>query len=228
VWLKGNLTPQEVRDLILDPSSNFQKHIISWVESCQMGEFMTGTKEEVLHKVSKESKMQGYKDPTETMPEPPPPFCSQKHQNASACKKCMRLNAWWQRYEETVDDLLSKPNIHNCDRGANKDGSRNKRLLFVGCKDNKYGTCKARFPRTTHEKTEIDPDTGSINLKKLEPWINTFTPLLTYLARSNADVTCMWSGTAMKAVIVYISDYITKSGLKTHVIFEAIKSIFDK
>lgn len=38
----------------------------------------------------------------------------------------------------------------------------------------------------------------------------------------------MWSGTAVKAVIVYISDYITKTGLKTHVVFETIKSIFDR
>jgi hypothetical protein len=77
-------------------------------------------------------------------------------------------------------------------------------------------------------KSEVDPDTGSISLKKLEPWINTFSPLLTYLMRCNTDVSCIWSGTAVKAVLVYITDYITKSGLKTHVVFETIKSIFDK
>ena len=38
----------------------------------------------------------------------------------------------------------------------------------------------------------------------------------------------MWSGTALKAIIIYITDYITKSGLKTHVMFQSIKSIFDK
>ena len=41
-------------------------------------------------------------------------------------------------------------------------------------------------------------------------------------------MTCLWSGTALKAVILYVSDYITKSSLKTHVIFEAIRGVFDK
>jgi hypothetical protein len=100
--------------------------------------------------------------------------------------------------------------------------------MYVGCKDNRYGKCRARFPQAVHEKSEVDPDTGSITLKKGEPWINTFSPLLTYLVRCNTDVSCIWSGTAVKAVLVYITDYITKSGLKTHGVFESIKSIFDK
>ena len=98
----------------------------------------------------------------------------------------------------------------------------------MSCKDNKYGKCKARFPRPVFECTEVDPETGALKLKKLEPWINSFTPVLTYVMRCNTDVTCLWSGTALKAVIVYVSDYITKTGLKTHVVFEAIRSIFDK
>jgi hypothetical protein len=53
--------------------------------------------------------------------------------------------------------------------------------------------------------------------------------LLTYVLRCNTDVTCMWSGTALKAVIMYVSDYITKTSLKTHVMFEAVQcNVFDK
>ena len=78
------------------------------------------------------------------------------------------------------------------------------------------------------ENTHVDPETGSINIKKKEQWINSITPVLTYIFHCNTDVTCMWSGTALKAVVLYISDYITKSGLKTHVVFDAIKSIFEK
>ena len=36
------------------------------------------------------------------------------------------------------------------------------------------------------------------------------------------------SGTAIKAVVAYISDYISKPSLKTYLIFEAIKSVIDK
>jgi len=36
------------------------------------------------------------------------------------------------------------------------------------------------------------------------------------------------SGTAIKAVVAYVSDYISKPSLKTHLIFEAVRSVFDK
>ncbi|TFK58813.1 hypothetical protein BDN72DRAFT_781543, partial [Pluteus cervinus] len=65
-------------------------------------------------------------------------------------------------------------------------------------------------------------------MKKLEPWINTFTPALTYLFRCNTDVTSLKSGTAIKAVTLYVSNYITKTALKTHVVFDSIRSIFEK
>jgi hypothetical protein len=65
-------------------------------------------------------------------------------------------------------------------------------------------------------------------MKKLEPWLNTFSPLVTYILRCNTDVTSLSSGTAIKGVVLYVSDYITKSTLKTHTIFDSIKSVFQK
>ena len=67
-----------------------------------------------------------------------------------------------------------------------------------------------------------------IHLKKKESWINTFTPIVTYLYHCNTDITSLSSGTAIKAVVLYVSDYITKLTLKTHTIFESIKSVFHK
>ena len=65
-------------------------------------------------------------------------------------------------------------------------------------------------------------------MKKGEPWLNIVTPALTYIMRCNTDVTSLSSGTTIKAVIMYVTDYITKPALKTHVVFEAIKAIFSK
>jgi hypothetical protein len=226
IWLRGNLTPQEMRERILDANSDWQKCLISWLESCHTGEFMTGTQEEVLSNVANCSKHDSYKNPTETLPQPPPPLCNTNHTQDTNCDKCDQLNIWWKQYEIVVDDLVSKSNIHNCERGTNKDGSASKK--YVSCKDNKYGKCKARFPCPIFKCTEVDPETGALSIKKNEPWINFFTPVLTYIMRCNTDVTCMWSGTALKAVIVYVSDYITKTGLKTHAVFDAIRSVFDK
>jgi hypothetical protein len=228
LWILGNLTPQEMKERLLDPNSDFQKKIILWIESCQIGEFLTGTRQEVMANVKQKEAEHGYKDPTETMPIPPPDHCKSKHDLSENCTKCNGLREWWSEFDETVDDLISKSNIHNCERGRNKDGSRKSNLAYVGCKDNKYGKCKARFPRPMFDESHIDTETGSINIKKKEEWINTLTPAVTYLFCCNTDVTCMWSGTALKAVVLYVSDYITKSGLKTHVVFEVIKSIFER
>ena len=227
LWLRGCLSPQEMRNRIMDHNSSWQKKIVAWLESCHIGEFLGGTHEEVLDKVAQQTKSDDYVDPTLTMPEMPPPICKQKHKLES-CSKCDDLKSWWVHFRDTVDDLLCKSNIHNCDRNKNKDGTQNKKATYVGCKDNKWGKCKARFPRPTYEQTQVDTETGALNMKKGEPWMNTVTPVLTYLFRHNTDVTSLCSGTAIKAVVLYVSDYITKSSLKTHVVFDAIKAVFSK
>jgi hypothetical protein len=57
-------------------------------------------------------------------------------------------------------------------------------------------------------------ETGALNIKKDEA---TLTPVITYLLRCNTGVTILMSGTAIKAIVAYISDYITKPGLRTSV-----------
>ena len=68
----------------------------------------------------------------------------------------------------------------------------------------------------------VEPESGALLMKKHEEWITTITPVLTYLVMCNTDVTSLLSGTAINAVVAYISDYITKSSLKTHMLFDAI------
>ncbi|THU83627.1 hypothetical protein K435DRAFT_689223 [Dendrothele bispora CBS 962.96] len=51
---------------------------------------------------------------------------------------------------------------------------------------------------------------------------------MTYLLRCNTDVTSLLSGTAIKAVVAYVSDYITKWSLNTYVIFDVIQTILTR
>ncbi|KAK0439735.1 uncharacterized protein EV420DRAFT_1623165 [Desarmillaria tabescens] len=134
------------------------------------------------------------------------------------CSTCDDIRIWNTKYREMVDDLIIRSNVHDCEKYLNKDG----------CRENKYNKCKARFPRPTFTEMQIDTDTGAIRLKKEEAWINMFTSALTYVMRCNTDVTSLSSRTAIKAVVLYISNYITKTPLKTHVIFEVIREMFDK
>src|ERR1700719_1302370 len=47
LWIRGAFTPQEIRDKIMDPNSDFQKKLVEYLESVHAGEFFEGTKEEV-------------------------------------------------------------------------------------------------------------------------------------------------------------------------------------
>src|ERR1700676_3105430 len=61
----------------------------------------------------------------------------------------------------------------------------------TGCLSNKWGKCKAQFPRKTFEQTEVNMDTGPLNIKKGEAMINTVSAEVTYLIWSNTDVTSL-------------------------------------
>jgi hypothetical protein len=235
LWIIGSLNPQEMRQRVMQSDSEWNCKIINWLESCHSGEFMTGTQDQIANEIAENTKQKDYADPTQTLPLSPPRLCTIDHnaeditqeRNKANCKSCSNWSKWWYSVKKTIDDLLFKSNVHNCSRNVNKDGSR-KKSASSGCKDNKWGKCKARFPRSLFQSTTIDALTGAINVKKLEPWLNTFTPIVTYLFRCNTDVTSLSSGTAIKAVVIYVSDYITKSSLKTHTIFDSITSVFHK
>ena len=212
----------------MSSDSIWKEKIVQWLESCHTGDFVDESKEEVLERVAAESKAADYVDPTQSLPVVPPPKCSQHQVPLSDCKPCTQSKGWWEAFKHTVNDLLSKSNIHDCNRNINKDGTRRKNRASGACTNNRWGKCKARFPRLLFLSTKIDPDTGAIDMKKTEPWINTFSPVVTFIFRCNTDITSLSSGTAIKSMVLYISDYITKTSLKTHTIFESIRSVFHK
>src|SRR6266478_1696126 len=216
LWIIGSLTPQEIRDRIMDKNSDFQQKMVEYLESVHCGEFLSGSMPAVGISVKEHSKSSDYKAPTQTMPEAPPKFCSP---SCKGCVKCKLKQDWKENFENTVDDLLWRSNvhIHTTDKSGNNTS-----------KCTKNGQCKARFPRPIFDQTLVDPNTGALNGKKGEAWMNTFTPLLTYLLRCNSDVTSLLSGTAIKAVVAYVSDYITKQSLKTYTVFDVVRSVINK
>src|ERR1700677_4011905 len=221
LYLKKILSPQEIRDRIMNANSEFQHKIVEYLESVHIGEFMTGTMDDVKAEADENCTHKSYADPTQTLPEAPPPFC-----DCGNCKTCKSLNTWWNRFKHIVDDLVLRSNVHDCGRNRSSTEKANKKDRPTCI--NKQGHCKARFPRPLFEQTQVDPQTCALNIKKGEAWINTFTPIVTYLLRCNSDVTSLLSGTAIKAIVAYVSDYITKPGLKTYSIFDTIRSVFDR
>ncbi|KAJ7922097.1 hypothetical protein B0H13DRAFT_1483639, partial [Mycena leptocephala] len=158
------------------------------------------------------------------------------------CDKCHQLSTWWTRYEHEVDDPPPRSNVHKCresiqdkedeadKRDWRKSKKRRPRMRAYherrGCLS-KTGVCKARFPRELFATTHVSED-GHVNIKKSEPQLNTFSRGLTYFSRSNTDVTSLLSGTAVKAVVSYVSDYVSKLGLKTYQAFASVFDVFEK
>ncbi|KAJ7274719.1 hypothetical protein C8J57DRAFT_1004022, partial [Mycena rebaudengoi] len=222
VWIASALSPQEIRDKISAPDAAFQKYLVDYLESTHVGHFQTGTMEQVkakvphfsarskgIHDILEDEDVSGYpvgySDPTQVLPVTPPAPCECKRSN---CPKCSALYSWRRHYVDTVDDLMLRSNVH-----------------IKGC-TRSDGTCSARFPQGVVLGTEVDVNDGSIKLKKLEPMVNNITPAVTYVLGCNTDVTCLLSGTSIKAVVAYISDYVTKSSLKTYHIFQSVQNLF--
>jgi hypothetical protein len=51
LWIEGSLPPQVIRDRLLSGDSDFQRDLIAYLDSCQMGEFLTGSMDEVKARV---------------------------------------------------------------------------------------------------------------------------------------------------------------------------------
>ncbi|KAJ7197490.1 hypothetical protein C8J57DRAFT_1105686, partial [Mycena rebaudengoi] len=228
VWIRGALSPQEIRDRISASDSDFQKSLIDYLESTHIGEFMTGTITDIRAKL----RQTDYIDPTQCLPTAPPPPCITC--TGIDCQSCHSLKIWRKDYKNTVDDLILRSNVHKCRTPVEgtdftkklKPGAKIK-YEVKGC-TRKDGTCSARFPRAVFSTTEVDLTDGSINMRHLEPSINTITPAVTYSLGCNTDVTCLLSGTSIKAVVAYVSDYVTKMSLKTFHVFQTVQDIFHK
>jgi Helitron helicase-like domain at N-terminus len=180
LWILGSLNPLKMREQILH-NKKFAEKIINYLEGCHTGDFFESTFDKVSDYVKLQSQQSNYIDPTQSLPVPPPQQCK-NHLNKENlnCNSCEKYIGWWEHLKITVNDLLFKSNVHSCSHNINKDGSRKKKS-FKGCMDNIWGKCKARFPQPLFTKTTINKETGAIDMAKSESWLNTFTPIITYL-----------------------------------------------
>ena len=86
-----------------------------------------------------------------------------------------------------------------------------------------------RMPRALVNTSNIDLSTGQITMRRSHPWINNFNEWLISACRSNMDIKFIWSGNDAKALVYYITDYVTKSTLSFYDMFalaqQGVKSI---
>ena len=118
VWIKNSLSPQKIRNKIMDPNSDFQQSIVEYLEGCHKGEFVNGTMESVSNDIHKRKEDNPcHICPTETLPKPPPEKCqthSENENSQSECQACQDYYLWWKKYVEEVDEILYQSNRHVC------------------------------------------------------------------------------------------------------------------
>ncbi|KAF7972078.1 hypothetical protein HWV62_19157 [Athelia sp. TMB] len=156
LWIKGALTPQEVRNNIMDPDGTFQKNMVQYLEASHQGEFATGDLETVRRKVASAESKPGYLDPTLTLARPPPTQC--ENNNCEGCQSCVSMKEWWREVESETDDLLLKSNMHKCEpercvkgvgeclRSHTRTNRALSKLYWVGAKIGVWMLAEGQFP----------------------------------------------------------------------------------
>lgn len=252
LWIRGQLPLHVVREKLMGENSAFLQDVTAYIESCMVGEFFTGSKDEVAARVPLVAEVEdrgihtilsdltavpeGYQDPTLTLPEAPPEqYCETPDE--CRCCDCNELLSWWERFKHTFDDIFVRSNVHKCFGRKSKksdpkdDDSASKpartHATGKGCL-NKQGICTARFPRDVFMHSCLDPKTGHLNIRKRESSVNDVTPAVTVAHGCNTDSRCLLSGTSVKAVVGYVTDYISKGWLKTHQVFQTTYDSFSR
>ena len=75
----------------------------------------------------------------------------------------------------------------------------------------------------TCDETTFNMETGELCFKCLNGLVNNFNETILKAIRCNMDIKFIGSGPAAKAIIYYITNYITKSQLKTHVAYAVLE-----
>ncbi|KAI6044158.1 hypothetical protein EDC04DRAFT_2495749, partial [Pisolithus marmoratus] len=78
------------------------------------------------------------------------------------------------------------------------------------------GKCRFLFPHETVESSYFEPETNSVVLMCRDGYVNYHNRYILVFCRHNHDLKCILSGKSAKAAMFYISDYITKMGVKTY------------
>lgn len=71
--------------------------------------------------------------------------------------------------------------------------------------------------------TLVDEESGELTYQRLDGLVNQYNETIIELFRCNMDLKFIGSGQSAKAILYYITDYISKSQLKMHVIYNALE-----
>ncbi len=118
------------------------------------------------------------------------------------------------RFRADVVQLVEASNVH-----------KHSDTCYKYCNTNRGDKklCRMRMPRKLVPVSTIDPETGHISMRRSDPSINNFNEYVIAACRSNMDIKFIWSGSDAKALVYYITDYVTKTSLSFHDTFALVQ-----
>ncbi|KAH7871984.1 uncharacterized protein C8R40DRAFT_1053578, partial [Lentinula edodes] len=195
VWLEGGLNPNEIkRRAIEDPSSEFCTRLVQYLDDAISNIVPPVPDDEILV-------------PSDI-----------KH-------PCSVRGTTMQGFEHPAmeSDLATQKDLHN---------------LVLKCQVHTHtGTCYKYSRSDSHPKecrfgldasnnepiSYFNPENGELTLRCLDGLVNNFNEYIIRAIRCNMDIKFIGSGASAKAVMYYITNYITKSQLKVHVAYAALE-----
>ena len=197
VWLDGHPSPQKMRDMMVN-SEQFQADMFTWLESIIKCELL-GTTTVVTEPAGalprpKLPKSDGYVHPGTTLGPRMGDF---------------QPDQFSMRFASDVNDIVMHTNWHQhtetCWKNLRRGEARSDE------------NCRMRIDGSTQAETTVDDETGAILLRRLHPRIASYNDLIIFLIRANMDIKHIGSGEGAKALIYYVTDYITKASLPAHI-----------
>ena len=202
IWLQGHPSPQDMRDKMLN-SDQYQADLFAWLESiikCELlGTTIAIEETDGPLRRPKYTKSLSYTNPCTTLG----PSLDDAPEDQ-----------FWLRFTSDVNYIVAHTNWHQHTETCWKNLCRGEARTDENC--------RMRIDGTTRDKTTVDEETGSILLRRLHPRIANYNDLIIFLLRANMDIKHIGSGEGAKALIYYITDYITKASLPTHVGLSAL------
>lgn len=197
IWIEGHPSPQQMRDMMIE-SEDYKNHLFKWLESLIKSELL-GTTAVVVEPPGEPLRRPRFRESVGSV-----------HPGVQPAPRIADLlpSEFQAQYNTFVNELVRNYNWHEHTHTCWKYLRRNQLPSDA--------TCRMRIDGSTHPHTTIDPDTLSIQLRRLHPRIANYNDLIIFLIQANMDIKHIGSGEGAKALIYYITDYITKSALPTH------------
>lgn len=202
IWLKGNLNPQALRDR-MERDDLFKQTLFTWLESiikCELPGMVPSIGDETSGPWIR--------------PRVDADMCTTDAPILPDNLNPENRSLFQENFKHFVQDMAIACNWHEhtetCWKYLNNNEPR----------DDAH--CRMRIDGRTRSFTELDPETSSILLRRLHPWINNYNDLVIFLMKCNMDVKYIGSGQAAKALVYYVTDYVTKGSLPLHTGLQAL------